>query len=205
VQDATYLVMLTVVMAALFLARAKRSGAHALMALAIAMKVSPLFYPAEVLRMQRRDRVLFGLILAAGFLLPIVLFENYLYIFTFHDELKGRWYSSIVAGAIAVPFAIALWRAEAHMNFDAEDRVGWGLVPFALFLGFKMNVARHLLIVLLVPDKRGLRTLVVAIALLVPAVLPGLVRFNSALPIAAVLLAGVLAWYLAQPAAARQR
>ena len=74
VQDATYLVMLTVVMAALFLARSKRAGTHALMALAIAMKVSPVFYVVEVLRMKRRDGVIFALILAAGLVLPIALF-----------------------------------------------------------------------------------------------------------------------------------
>jgi hypothetical protein len=111
----------------------------------------------------------------------------------------GGWYRVYGAGAVAVPFALALWRAERRQRFDLEDRIGWGLVPFALFLAFKMNVARHLLIVLLVPDKRGPRTLAAAVALLVPAVAPGLVRFNSALPIAAVLLVGVVVWYLRSP------
>jgi len=198
VQDGSYLVMLCVVMAALLLARARKPGSHALMALAIAMKVSPLFYAMEVFRMRRRDAAFFILILAAGLVLPYFIWDNYLYIFTFNDGLKGRWYSSLVAAAIAVPFAVAVWCVEQRQRFDLEDRIGWGLVPFALFLAFKMNVARHLLIVLLVPDKRGLRTAAAAAALLMPAIAPGLVRLNSALPIAAVLLVGIVVWYLRQ-------
>lgn len=199
VQDGSYLVMLCVVMAALLLARARRSGSHPLMAAAIAMKVSPLFYATELLRMRKRDAAIFVAILAAGLILPFFVWENYLYIFTFNDGLKGRWYSGYVAAAIAVPFALALWRAGGRQRFDLEDRIGWSLVPFALFLAFKMNVARHLLIVLLVPDKRGLRTLAAAVAMLVPAIAPGLVRFNSALPIAAVLLVATVVWHLRQP------
>jgi hypothetical protein len=199
VQDGSYLVMLCVVMAALLLARARRPGSHALMALAITMKVSPLFYATELLRMRRRDAALFAAIVTVGLVVPFLLWENYLYIFTFNDGLKGRWYSGYVAAAIAVPFALALWRAEARHRFDLEDRIGWSLVPFALFLAFKMNVARHLLIVLLVPDKRGPRTLAAAVALLAPALAPGLVRFNSALPIAAVLLVAALVRYLRSP------
>jgi len=198
VQDGSYLVMLCVVMAALLLARARKPGSHALMALAIAMKVSPLFYAMEVFRMRRRDAAFFILILAAGLVLPYFIWDNYLYIFTFNDGLKGRWYSSLVAAAIAVPFAVAVWCVEQRQRFDLEDRIGWGLVPFALFLAFKMNVARHLLIVLLVPDKRGLRTAAAAAALLMPTIAPGLVRLNSALPIAAVLLVGIVVWYLRQ-------
>lgn len=196
VQDGSYLVMLCVIMAALLLARARRSGPHALMALAITMKLSPLFYATELLRMRTRDAAVFVAILAAGLVLPFVVWENYGYIFTFNDGLKGRWYSGYAAAAVAVPFALALWRAERRQQFDLEDRIGWALVPFALFLAFKMNVARHLLIVLLVPDKRGLRTLAAAVALLLPAIAPGLVRFNSALPIATVLLVLIVAWHL---------
>jgi hypothetical protein len=199
VQDGSYLVMLCVVMAAVLLARTRRPGPHALMALATVMKLSPLFYATEVARMRRRDAAIFVAILVAGLLLPFAIWDNYAYIFRFNDGLKGRWYSSYVAAAIAIPFGVALWRAQDRQQFDLEDRIGWALVPFALFLAFKMNVARHLLIVLLVPDKRGLRTLAAAVALLVPAVAPGVVRFNSALPIATVMLAGTLAWYLRGP------
>ncbi len=199
VQDGSYLVMLCVVMVALVVARARPAASHALMAVAIAMKLSPVFYATELLRMRRRDAVLFVAIVTAGLILPFFIWENYLYIFTFNDGLKGRWYSGYVAAAIAVPFAVGLWRAEARRHFDLEDRLGWGLVPFALFLAFKMNVARHLLIVLLVPDKRGLRTLAAAVALLLPAIAPTVVRFNSALPIASALLVAVVAWYGRSP------
>lgn len=198
VQDGSYLVMLNVVMLALFAARARRAVTHLLMALAITMKLSPLFYVMTMFRMRRATAALFLGVLAAGLVLPYFLWDNYLYIFRFNDGIKGHWYDTIGAAAIAVPFGLVLWYIETRLGFDDEDRVGWGLVPFALFLGFKMNVARHLLIVLLVPDKRGPRTLAAAVGLAVPALLPGLVRFNSALPITAVLLAGVLAMDLRQ-------
>ncbi len=194
VQDGSYLVMLVVVMAALLLARrGRRTACHALMALAVTMKLSPLYYVRHVPRMRRPAAVLFVGILLAGLVLPYFLWDHYLYIFTFNDTIKGRSYSGIAALALVIPFSLLLWYVETRLDVDWEDRVGWGLVPFALFLGFKMNVARHLLIVLLVPDKRGVRNLAAAIGLAVPAALPGLVRFNSALPIATlVLIAGLV-------------
>ncbi|HEU5258555.1 MAG TPA: hypothetical protein VFU28_21360 [Vicinamibacterales bacterium] len=84
--------MLTVLMAALYLARRGHAASHALVALATAMKVLPVFYLANLGRMRR------------------------------------------------------------------EDRIGWGLVSFSLLLALKMNVARHLLVVLLGPDKPYYRT-----------------------------------------------
>jgi len=56
-----------------------------------------------------------------------------------------------------------------------------------------MNVARHLLVVLLVPDKRVTRNLAAAVGLALPALFPGAVRFNSSLAIATVVLAAGLA------------
>jgi hypothetical protein len=196
VQDGSYLVMLTVVIAALWLARAGRALCDPLMAVAITMKLSPLYYARHVLRMRRSMALVFIAILMAGLVLPVFVWDNYLYIFRFNDGIKGHWYDTVGAAALAVPFALVLWYVETRLAFDAEDRVGWGLVPFALFLGFKMNVARHLMIVLLVPDKRGLRTAAAAIGLAVPALLPGLVRFNAALPVTSALLVGVLGYYL---------
>jgi hypothetical protein len=198
VQDGSYLIMLVVIMAALLLARAGRPLADLLMALAITMKLSPLFYVTEIARMRRARAAAFAAILAAGLVLPIVIWDNYLYIFRFNNGIKGHWYDTVGAAAVAIPFALTIWYIERRLDFDREDRIGWGLVPFALFLGFKMNVARHLLIVLLVPDKRGHRTVAAAIGLALPVLLPGLVRFNSALPITTVLLAGMLVSLLAR-------
>jgi hypothetical protein len=82
---------------------------------------------------------------------------------------------------ISVPFALVLWYVETRLGFDLQDRVGWGLVPFALFLGLKTNAARHLLIALLVPDRRGIRNIAAAIGLGLPALFPTLIRMNSAL------------------------
>jgi hypothetical protein len=198
VQDGSYLVMLTVILAALTTVRARRAGPHLLVALAITMKLSPLFYLVNLGRMRRGVAVAFVAILAAGLVLPYFVWDNYLYIFRFNDGIKGHWYDTVGAAAIAIPFAVALAYVQARLDFDWEDRIGWGLVPFALFLGFKMNVARHLLIVLLVPDKRVWRTAAAAVGLALPVALPSWVRFNSALPITAGLLTLVLVMYLRQ-------
>jgi ABC-type methionine transport system permease subunit len=87
---------------------------------------------------------------------------------------------------------------ERRRNLDAEARIGWGLVPVAMLLAFKMNAARHLMIVLLVPDKSGARNLAAAAGLGIHALMPGLVRFNSLLPIVTVFLIGILVWHLKQ-------
>jgi hypothetical protein len=196
VQDNTYLVMLVVVMGALFLARGGKPSCHAAMALATTMKLSPLYYAKNVVSMDRRSALLFVGILVAGLVMPYFIWDNYLYIYRFGNELKGDWASTAGALLLAVPFALVVWYVEVRLGFDLEDRVGWGLVPFALFLGFKMNVARHLLVVLLVPDKRALRNVAAAIGLAVPALLPGVVAFNSSLAIATLVLAVGLAGYL---------
>jgi len=58
VQDGSYLVVLTVLMAALHLARRGHAASHALVALATVMKLSPVFYLANVGRMRRWDAAL---------------------------------------------------------------------------------------------------------------------------------------------------
>jgi hypothetical protein len=196
VQDNSYLIMLAVVMPALFLARRRHESCHAAMALAITMKLSPLYYVKNMLVMTRRMRAMFAAILLAGLVLPYFIWDNYLYIYRYGSELKGDWLSAIGALFVVIPFAAILWYVETRLGFDMEDRVGWGLVPFAMFLGLKMNVARHLLVVLLVPDKRGVRNVAAAVGLVFPAVFPGLIRFNSSLSIAVVFLFVGLAGYL---------
>jgi hypothetical protein len=196
VQDGSYLIMLVVVLAALFLARRRRQSAHALMAVAVALKLSPLYYLKNVPAMPRSMAALVLGIVAAGLVLPVFIWENYLYIFSFHDELKGGTAETVAAVLVSIPFALLLWYVETRLGFDMEDRVGWGLVPFALFLGLKMNAARHLLLVLLVPDKRGVRNVAAGVGLLVPALLPGIVPVNSALLISAGVLVVGLVYYL---------
>ncbi|MCC7043109.1 MAG: hypothetical protein IT183_04560 [Acidobacteria bacterium] len=196
VQDNTYLIMLVVVMAALFLARGGGSACHTAMAIATTIKLSPLYYTKNILRMPRPSAMLHVAILVVGLVLPYFVWENYLYIYRFGNELKGDLASTVGALLLAVPFALVLWYIEVKVGFDKEDLVGWGLVPFAMFLGFKMNVARHLLIVLLVPDKRAVRNVAAAIGLAVPALLPGFVLFNSSLVIATLVLIVGLAGYL---------
>ena len=198
VQDDTYLVMLVIVMIALFLARARRTASHAFMAVAIAMKLSPLYYVKNVLTMKRGTATLFVAILLAGLVLPYFVWDNYLYIYRYGNELKGDWYSAAAALLLVVPFAVILWYVETRLDFDMEDRIGWGLVPFALFLGLKMNAARHLLIVLLVPDKRGIRNIAAAVGLALPSLFPWLIRVNSALLISTAVLVIGLGYYLDQ-------
>jgi len=198
VQDGTYLIMLTTVMLALHVAHRRPTWAHPLVALAITMKLSPLYYLKSLCSIPRRSAWTMLAILTVGFVLPIFIWDGYLSIYSFHEEFKGSPAETYGALAVSMPFALCLWYVETRLGFDWEDRIGWGLVPFALFLGFKMNTARHLLIVLLVPDKRGLRSAALAAGLLAPVLLPGVVRFNSTLAITGVLLVWCLAYYLSR-------
>jgi hypothetical protein len=196
VQDCSYLVMLTVAMAALHLARRGHPASHALVALATVMKLSPLYYLVNLGTMRRRDAMLYIGIIVAGLVLPYFVWKNYLYIFQYSAELKGDWDNAAAALIAVIPFALVLRYVETRLQFDWEDRVGWGLVPFALLLALKMNVARHLLIVLLVPDKRGIRNIAAAIGLAVPVVFG--VPFNWSLVFAALVLVTGLTYYLRQ-------
>ena len=196
VQDCSYLVMLVVVMAALLLARARRPLAHVLMAAAITIKLSPLFYTIELARMRRRTAAACVAVLFVGLVLPYFVWENYLYIYSFAASLKGQPSSRIGAIAAAVPFAALVAYVEARLGFDMEDRIGWGLVPFAMYLAIRMNVARHLLLVLLVPDKRGWRNVAVALGLAAYTVCRGALPLGSVLSIVNGLLLLILIGYL---------
>ncbi len=166
------------------------------MALAITMKLSPAAYAWQILTMRRGTAMIFAAILFAGFVLPYFIWDNYLTIFTFHGQVKGNVYDTIAAVALVVPFTIVLWYVEMRLGFDMEDRIGWSLVPFAMFVGIKMRVARHLLIVLLVPDKRGPRNIAASIGLALYAAAPDVFRLGSVLYITTVLLFAFLAYYL---------
>ena len=194
VQDCSYLVVLTVLMAALYLARRGHAASHALVALATVMKLSPVFYLANLGRMRRRDAALYVAIVAGGFILPYFVWENYLYIFRYSAELKGDWDNAVAALIVVTPFALVLRYVETRLQFDWEDRIGWGLVPFSLLLALKMNVARHLLVVLLIPDKRGIRNIAAAVGLMVPVVFR--LPFNASLAFAALVLVIGLTYYL---------
>lgn len=198
VQDCSYLVMLVVATGALWLARARRSPAHLLMALAIVMKLTPLYYAKNVFGMRRRTAVIFAAMLVAGLALPMFIWDNYLYIFAFHETLKGDWLGLVAALGYGIPFSAVLWYVETRLGFDWEDRVGWGMVPVAMMVGMKMNVPRHLLLALLLPDKRGLRNAAVAVALGLQALLPGLIRFGSVLSILTAFLVFILIYYLSR-------
>ena len=198
VQDCSYIVMLVVLVSALWLARARRPLAHVLMAVAIVMKLTPLYYAKNVLTMSTRTAWLFGAVLAAGLIAPFFIWPNYAYIFAFHETIKGDRLGLAAAIVYAVPFSAWIWYAEEKLGFDLEDRIGWGLVPFSMFLAMKMNVPRHLLIALLVPDKRALRNLAAALALGLQALLPGVIRFGSTLSILTVLLFAILGYYLSR-------
>jgi hypothetical protein len=160
------------------------------------MKLSPLYYVANLGLMRPSDRAVYVAILVGGLVLPYFVWDNYLYIFQYGAELKGDWNNAAAALAVVMPFAVVLRYIETRLGFDREDRVGWSLVPLALLLALKMNVARHLLIVLLVPDKRAIRNLAAAIGLAVPAVFG--VPFNSSLAFAALTLVVGLTYYVSQ-------
>jgi hypothetical protein len=196
VQDCTYLIMLVTVMTALGIARRRPDASHLLMALAIAIKVSPLYYAANLFRMRRVSAVTFTALLFLAFVVPYFLLDNYLYIYTFQNEIKGGFAQTIGAVAVSVPFAVLLSYVASRRDFDWEERIGWGLIPIAMLFAFKMNVARHLLVVLLVPDKRALRTAAAAVSVGAYYLSFGLMRFNSTLPICVALLYAILIFEL---------
>jgi hypothetical protein len=194
VQDCSYLVLLTVLMAALYCARRRHAASHALVALATAMKLSPLYYASNFATMRRRDAAIYIAIIVTGFVVPYFVWDDYLYIFQYSAELKGDWGNAAAALLVVAPFAVVLRYVETRLQFDWEDRVGWSLVPFALLVALKMNVARHLLIVLLVPDRRGIRNVAAAIGLAIPAVTGG--SINTSLGFAVLVLVAGLAYYV---------
>jgi hypothetical protein len=166
------------------------------MAIAIAMKVTPLWFAKNIFLMPRKSAWTFAAIVAAGLVAPVFIWDNYLYIVSFHETVKGDRLGLVAAVVYAVPFAIALWYADAKLGFDWEDRIGWSMVPLGMFLAMRMNVPRHLLMALLIPDKRAVRNLIAAVALAPPTFWPGVFRFGAMLPISTVLLFAVLAGYL---------
>jgi len=200
VQDGSYLVMLTLVLAALFAARRTPALAHLLMAGAIVTKFSPVYYARQLPRMPRGVAIAFAAILLAGLVLPVFLWENYLYIFRYNNELKGSGLAAVGALAVAIPFAILQARTESKRRFDLEDLIGWSLVPLALFFAFKMNAVRHLLLVLLVPDKRVVRNLAAGVGLAIYTLLSSSVPLNAMLPVVTAILVVGLIWLQKTPA-----
>lgn len=190
VQDDSYLIMLVVVMASLLSVRRWPSAAHLLMGTAIALKLSPLYYLRHLAGMRRGIAIAVIAIVVGGLVAPYFVWENYLYIFRFSNESKGSWLNTAGALTVAVPFAVVLCYVEARAGFDWADRIGWSLVPFAIFFSLKMNAARHLLLVLLVPDRRAVRNVAAALALGLHTLFPSLIRMGAVVP-AAILLLGV--------------
>jgi hypothetical protein len=204
VQDGSYLVMLAVVIGALLLARRGRLRmAGLLMAVATTMKLLPLYYARYVPRMPRATAWAYVGLLVAGLVLPYFLWADYLDIYTFANERKGNdWLD--VAGALLVAgsFTMLLWSMEKRCSFNEEDRIGWSLVPFALFAGLMANSGRHLLIALIVPDRRAGRNIAAAITLALHGLFPDVVRLGSTVYVAAAVLICVLI-YQAQRAVPR--
>ena len=196
VQDCTYLIFLAVVMTALLVARQRPSMAIGLTGLAIDIKLLPLFFLTSVTAMRRTQAVWLIAIVAAGLVLPYFLLPNYLYIYSFQSETRGGPWQTAGAIAVTVPFSYLLWRLERRQRFDLDDTIGWGLVPFAIFLAFNVNAARHLLVALLIPDKRAIRTATAAIGICLYALSGGRISINSVLPLMTAILYGWVVWQL---------
>ena len=197
VQDGSYLVMLACVMAALLLARRRHRAAPLLMAVATTMKLLPLYYVRQLPHLSRRAAWMYVAILVGGLVLPYFIWDNYLDIYRYASERKGNDWSDI-AGAVllAVPVTLLLWYVEERRGFDAEDRVGWSLVPFALFAGLLANSGRHLLIALIVPDKRAGRNIAAATGLTLHTLFPDVVRLGSIVYVTTAVLVCVLVYEL---------
>lgn len=197
VQDGSYLVMLTCVLGALLLARRRTRGAALLMALATTMKLLPLSYARYLPRMSSRTAWGYAAILAAGLALPFFVWQHYGYIYQFANERKGNdWLDVFGSLLLVMPVTLALWYVEERRGYDAEERVGSSLVPFALLASLLANSGRHLLIALIVPDKRAGRNVAAAIAVALYTLLPGVVRLGGITYVATAALCVVLAWEL---------
>ena len=199
VQDGSYLVMLVCVMAALLLARQHHRAAPLLMAVSTTLKLLPLGYARYLGRMPRRTAWAYAAILIAGLVAPFLIWENYGYIYEFANERKGNdWLDILSALLLVVPLTLVLWYVEDRRQFAAEDRIGSSLLPFALLAALVANSGRHLLIALIVPDRRAGRNLAAAVSLLLYNLFPGVVRLGSVTFIATAVLCVVLACELQQ-------
>lgn len=199
VADDSYLLMLLVCVVALLVARARRPGAHLLMAVATIMKLSPLYYVKYLPAMKRATAVAFVAILVVGLVLPYFIWPNYLYIFFFHEQTRsGTWAGRLVALAFVALFTVVLAYVETRLQFDPEDRIGWSLVPFAMLLALGMNAARNLLVVLLLPDKRVIRNFAGAVGLGLYWLLPRRPPFGAVTYFMIVLLCAGLVYYLSR-------
>ena len=198
VQDGSYLVMLVCVLAALLLARRGRPNTP-LLALATAMKLLPLAYARYLPRLPKRTAWVYAAILIAGLVLPFFIWEDYGYIYQFANERKGNdWLDVLGALLLVAPFALVLWYVEDRRGFTAEDRIGSSLVPFAMLAALLANSGRHLLIALIVPDRRAGRNVAAAVGLTLHALLPGVVRLGSMTYVMTAVLCVVLACELQQ-------
>ena len=199
VQDGSYLVMLACVLAALLLARRRRRGAELLMAFATAIKLLPLSYARYIPRMPPRVAWKYAAILIAGLILPFFIWAHYGYIYEFANERKGNdWLDVAGALLLVAPVTLVLWYVEARREYSAEERIGSSLVPFALLASLLANSGRHLLIALLVPDRRAGRNIAAAAGLALHALLPGVVRLGAMTYVLTAVLCIVLAYELQQ-------
>ena len=199
VQDGSYLVMLACVMAALLVARRRRNTAALLMAVATTMKFLPLTYARYVPRMPRPAAWGYCAIVVAGLIAPWFIWEDYLSIYWFASDRKGNdWLDIAGALLLVAPFTLVLWYVEDRLAFPDDERIGWSLVPFALLVGLLTNSGRHLLIALIVPDRRAGRNVAAVVGLTLYSVLPGVVRIGSLVYITLAVLCVVLSCYLNQ-------
>jgi len=180
--DSSSIMVLLAGMIALVAARFRPSWAHPLVALMIATKLTPVFYLNNFLRMRLPGQLATVAILLCGLVLPLYLIEGYSHIWLFHlqrdTEQIPRAMNSIglgnltevaVALAYLVPLAIVAWfsimllRVQLACDWDWEDRIGWSLAPFALLFTLRVASMRMFFLAMLLPDKRGSRSIFVAI------------------------------------------
>ena len=163
-QNTSYLLLFCVVMIALLLARKGNKACHPLMALAVDIKFMPVYYVKNLLKMRWYIAAIFVAVLLAGLVLPYFIWDNYLYIYTFQGTrgtLAHQWESWVIAGA----FSLLLWYVETRMKFDDEDKIGWSMVPFGMFMMIRCDIFRTMIMMCIIPDKRGWRNVVAAIGL----------------------------------------
>lgn len=174
------LLVMLCLMLGVALARSRPVAGCLLGVFAVCLKFTPVFFLTNFLRFRRRTALAAGVLLLAGFVLPLFVFENYQYIYTFHATrdiapivsalgalgLRGAHTATLAAVlgwimplTLSGLFSLVLLYAQYKLDFTWEDRLGWAAVPFSLLFSLRMLSMRTLFEAMALPDRRVTRSL----------------------------------------------
>ena len=156
--DTTYLLMVSLVTIAFFTCLKNKNSITAfLMACAVSIKFVPVYIYRAIFKLHPKSRWLLVVIPAVFLILPYFIFDNYLYIYTFHS---GRnilpFFLQVVVMGI---FFLELIYMERKLEFELIDILGYSLLPLSLFTTMKIGYWKYIIWALIIPDRRYYRIL----------------------------------------------